>query len=190
MAKNFVGTGALFSGDAHKRFMELTGSRYDAMMRRLEKKKLILPNQPPFTKDQYRAHLLAALNGKEDGYVQCRYCRGFFSINDIAADHARPLDRQGSIGLDNIEFPCKPCNARKGKMTPDDYLLLLELLEKYLPEARLEILNRLEIAVQLVIGHRSNAPVINDLKETGQWQRAQRIRRQAKRDKEQGLGKF
>ncbi len=185
-----IGAGSLFADDAHKRFMELTGSRYDAMMVRLTKKKLILPKQHPFTKEQYRARVLAAMNGQEDGFIQCRYCRGFYGIKDIASDHARPLDCGGSVGLDNLEFPCRVCNARKGKMTPDEYLELLDLLEKRLPRVRMEILNRLEISVQLVTGQRANAPVINELKDRGDWQKVLKIRRDRKRAKDAGLGAF
>lgn len=185
-----TGTGALFPKDAHKRFMELTGSRYDSMMRRLAKKKLIDPEKPPFTKDQLRAHLLQALGGKEDGFIQCRFCRAYFGIVDIAMDHERALDEGGGIGLDNIGFPCQRCNWRKGKMSPGDFLLLLELLEKYLPHARMDILERLEKAVQFAASLRNSAPTITDLKESGHWQQAQKIRRQRKRDKDAGLGAF
>jgi len=185
-----VGVGSLFVQDIHKTWMSLTSSRYGAMMERLAKKKLIDKAHPPFTCDQYRELLLKAMNGKEDGFVCCRYCRGFFGIKDIGSDHAKPLDRGGSFGLDNLEFPCKRCNLIKGKMTPDELLLLMEFLETKIPLARMEVLNRLEISVQLVIGHRANAPVINELKERGDWKRVQDLRKQRKRDKEAGLGAF
>jgi 5-methylcytosine-specific restriction endonuclease McrA len=185
-----IGVGALFQEDAHGVWMRLTGSRYNAMMDRLVKKKLIDKEHPPFTCDQYRQSLLTAMNGKEDGFVQCRYCRGFFGVKDIGSDHAVPLHRQGSVGLDNLEFPCKRCNSIKGKLTPDELLLLMAFLEKEIPLARMEVLNRLEISVQLVIGHRANAPVINELKESGAWAKVQQARKQRKRDKEAGLGVF
>jgi hypothetical protein len=185
-----VGTGVLFAKDVHGDFMRLTGSRYNAMMTRLAKKKLIDKDHPPFTCDQYRAAILKAMNGKEDGFIKCRYCLGYFGIVDIASDHAQPLHRHGSVGLDNLEFPCKPCNSRKGKMTPDEYIKLLNFLELEIPMARMEVLNRLEISVQLVTSIRSQAPVIKELKDSGDWERAQRIRKQRKRDKEAGLGAF
>ena len=170
--------------------MRLTSSRYGAMMDRLAKKKLILKEKPPFTCEQYRDKLLTAMRGKEDGFVQCRYCRGFFGVKDIGSDHAKPLDRGGSVGLENLEFPCKRCNSVKGKMTPDELLMLMAFLEKELPLARVEILNRLEISVQLVIGHRANAPVINTLKERGEWKKVQDERKAQKKAKESGLGAF
>jgi hypothetical protein len=54
----------------------------------------------------------------------------------------------------------------------------------------MEVLNRLEISVQLVIGHRANAPIVNALKESGEWKKVQDERKQAKKAKEAGLGAF
>jgi hypothetical protein len=160
------------------------------MMERLVKKKLIVKEKPPFTCDQYREQLLAAMNGKEDGFVQCRYCRGFAGIKDISSDHAKPLDRGGSFGLDNLEFICKRCNAVKGKLNPEELVLLMEFLEKTIPLARMDILNRLEMSVQLVTGARSQAPIIKVLKERGDWKKVQDQRKADKRAKEAGLGAF
>jgi len=185
-----VGVGSLFVKDSHGDFMRLTGSRYNAMMDRLAKKKLIDKENPPFTCDEYRQQILAAMNGKEDGFIQCRYCRGYFGIKDIGSDHAMPLHLRGSVGLENIEFPCKRCNSIKGKLTPDELLKLMRFLEIELPLARMEVLNRLEISVQLVIGHRANAPIINELKERGDWKKVQDERKAAKRAKESGWGEF
>ncbi len=185
-----IGAGKLFVKDAHGTFMDLTRSRYDAMMTRLIKKKLMVKDQPPFTCDQYRHHVLAALNNKEDGYIQCRYCHGYYGIKDVASDHANPLDEGGSVALDNIEFPCKQCNLQKGKMNPGEFLLFLDLLVKHLPRARIDILARLAQSVQLAAGQRNMAPVVNALKESGEWEKVQRARLQEKRDKKAGLGTF
>lgn len=185
-----LGAGKLFVKDAHETFMRLTLSRYQNMIKRLAKKKLINEEHPPFTCDQYREQVLAALNGKEDGFVKCRYCSGYFTVADIASDHANPLDCGGSFALDNIEFPCKQCNLQKGKMTPIEFLRFLHLLETELPRARVDILARLAQSVQLAAGQRNIAPVINTLKESGEWGKAQAIRRQAKRDKDAGFGAF
>ena len=66
----------------------------------------------------------------------------------------------------------------------------MEFLETKIPLARMEVLNRLEISVQLVIGHRANAPIVNALKESGEWKKVQDERKQAKKAKEAGLGAF
>lgn len=186
----FIGSGSLFPEAARKRFLELTRSRYGAMMTRLGKKKLIDPKHPPFTVDQLRLHLLNAMGGKVDGVVQCRYCKGFVGIEGVSMDHEISLARGGSFELSNIGFPCQRCNNQKGKMTPTEFLTLLELLEKHLPLARTDILERLEKAVQFAGSLRNSAATIGDLKKSGHWQDAQRARREAKKAKESGLGAF
>jgi hypothetical protein len=135
-----VGTGALFENQGHRLFTEITGRRYDDMARRIEKKKL-----PPltFTKGEFRAHVLAALNGNEDGAIQCRYCRKFCTIKEVSPDHEKPLSRGGSTDLHNIGFPCMNCNQAKGSMTPMEFLKLRAFLECEIPEARIDVLGRL-----------------------------------------------
>lgn len=177
-----IGSGALFSDDSHKIFMTLTGSRYEAMDNRMEKKKL---PPLPFSKAQFRSHILQLMGGKEDGFIRCRYCLAHFGIKDIAADHAMPLARGGSPGLDNLEYPCKPCNARKGTMNPSEFLALLAFLET-IPFARIDILKRLEISVQLAAGQRSTAAVVGKLKSSGAWKAAQKDVLAARKAKESG----
>ena len=107
---------------------------------------------------------LAALGGKEDGFIQCRYCRGFFTFKDVAMDHERPLSRGGSQGLENIGYPCRTCNQAKGSMDPGEFLKLREFLEKEIPMARQDVLSRLSMSVQLAAGARGDAAVKGELK--------------------------
>ena len=190
MAKEKTGSGSLFPKDAHGRFMELTGSRYDAMMARLLRKGLIVKDRPPFTKEQFRAHLLAAMNGQEDGFARCRFCLAFFGIQDISVDHEVPLNRGGSTGLDNIGYPCLRCNRKKGQMTPTEFLTLLDFLERELPYARQDILDRLEKAVGFAQTFTQQQAVIGELRKSGAWAKAQKERRERKKAKESGLGRF
>lgn len=177
-----VGSGSLFENEAHRTFMSLTGSRYDSMDDRMERKGL---KPLSFSKAQFRSAILELMGGNEDGVVRCRYCLSFFGIKDIAADHAIPLNRGGSPDLSNIEFPCKVDNLRKGQMTPSEYLALLAFLET-IPFARIDILKRLEISVQLAAGQRSTAAVVGKLKSTGQWSAAQKDILAARKAKESG----
>lgn len=177
MAKR--GTGILFAKDARSDFMRLTGSRFDGMLDRLERKNLPLPK---FTRDQFREHVLLAMGGHLDGAFKCRYCLSFYTLAEVAVDHEMPLSRGGSVELDNIGFPCIACNARKGSLTPTEYLTLLGFLHT-IPLARIDILKRLEMSVKLAAGARSNAGVIGDLKKTGQWQAARSNRAAAKKSK-------
>lgn len=186
MAKS-IGTGILFQDIAKAVFVRITGQRYDAMLRRVERKGF--PGLP-FTKDEFRECVLVAIGGTYDGFRRCQYCTGFFTVEDIAIDHAVPLGRGGGVGLDNLAFPCQRCNGRKGNMTPTEYMKLLEFLNDHLPLAKTDVLKRLEMSVKLAAGARSNAATIEELKESGEWQRVKKTQRQAKRAKESGLGAF
>lgn len=160
--KKRPGIGVLFAGNAKSDFLRISGQRYDGMRTRMEKKKL-----PPlqFTKEQFRAHILAVMGGNVDGALRCRYCRKFCALDEVAADHEMPLSRGGSSGLENLGFPCCACNARKGSMTPDEFLALLAFLDAYIPLARTDILKRLQQSIQLAAGARRNAVLIRDMRE-------------------------
>lgn len=173
-----IGSGSLF--DAHKTFMSLTGSRYDNLDNRMEAKGL---KPLPFSKPQFRSWILEALGGNEDGYARCRYCLAHFTLKDVAIDHAIPLARGGDSGLDNLELPCKKCNSQKGQMNPTEFLELLAFLET-IPFARIDVLKRLEISVQLAAGQRSTAGVIGKLKKSGHWTAAQKELLAARKAKE------
>ncbi len=187
MRKPPKGVGVLFTKDAHDTFMGITGSRYRGMVERMKRKKL--PDLD-FTLDEFRSHVLVALGGKEDGFTRCRYCTGFFGLKEITADHAIPLSRGGSARLENIEYPCQSCNQQKSSMTPDEFLRLLIFLEKEIPLARQDVLSRLAKAVKLAAGSFAIQGVVNDLKDSGAWQAAQKRRTDAKKAKKNRLGKF
>lgn len=176
--KTSTGAGNLFQETAKSRFMRITGQRYDNMAARVKKKGF--PGLP-FDKDKFREHLLAAMNGHYDGYVVCPYCNGFFTVADMGIDHAIPLSRGGEVELTNLEFPCKPCNSRKGAMTPTEYIMLMHFLDRTMPLAKQDVLNRLEISVQLVTSFRSNAATIEELRRSGEWQRVKRLERQRRK---------
>jgi hypothetical protein len=134
------GTASLFEKSARSRFNGITGQRYDAMAHRLAKQGL---RQLPFTKDELRHRLLFWMGGRHDGAVKCQYCGRLCDLSEVEFDHAEPLSRGGSPGLENIDFPCAPCNQAKGSMKPREFALLLALLEGQLALARVDVLNRL-----------------------------------------------
>jgi hypothetical protein len=161
--------------------MEITGARYYSMRERMKRKGL---PPLPFTLDEFRDDILSVMGGREDGAVECRYCKGRFSLDGIAVDHANPLSRGGSTGLNNIDYPCKPCNDKKGSLTLDEFTKLLVFLEKELPLARQDILSRLEKSVKLAAGAFANHGIINDLRKSGIWGKAQKERSAKKRAKQ------
>jgi hypothetical protein len=109
----------------------------------------------PFDKEDFRAHVLCAMGGHYDGFFRCRYCLGYFTLEQTAVDHANPLSRGGGVELDNLEYPCRADNNRKGSMTPEEYFLLLEFLDSKIPLAKTDVLKRLEISVQLAAADRA-----------------------------------
>ena len=131
------------------------------MAKRLEKKGL---GKPPFTKDELRADALSVFNGHEDGAAECRYCHGFYTLVEIAIDHAVPLSRGGALGLENLDYPCSNCNNAKGSLTPAEFSKLVQFLEREIPLGRKDVLGRLAKAVSLAQGMRSNAPIIKELR--------------------------
>ncbi len=177
MAKR-KGTGELFQQSARTVFLNTSRQCFDNMQARFKKKGL---PELPFTKEAFRDHFLKALGGNVDGFSRCRYCLAFFGVKEIGVDHAIPLSRGGPLGLENLEYPCRPCNARKGSMTPTEYLALLEFLET-LPFARIDVLKRLELSVQLAAGAAATRGVIGELRKGGQWSAAQAAIR-ARKDK-------
>jgi hypothetical protein len=182
-----VGVGVLFPKSAHDEFMTVTVTRYSGMVERLKKKKL---PPLPFTLDEFRADILSVMGGKEDGALVCRYCHIPCALDGIAVDHAKPLSRGGSSGLENIDYPCRADNYRKGAMTMQEYGSLLAFLETQHPLMRQDVLSRLEKAVQLASGAFANQGIINDLRKSGVWGQTQKARRERKKAKESGLGAF
>jgi 5-methylcytosine-specific restriction endonuclease McrA len=146
-----IGAGTLFLETTKATFLRITMQRYGAMLERVRRK-----GYPglPFTIAQFRERVLGAMQGLYDGFFRCQYCTGFFTLADIAFDHAIPLSRGGGPELDNLEFPCHGCNAKKGSLTPEEYLRLLQFLERDIPLGKQDVLQRLEIAVQLAAADR------------------------------------
>lgn len=50
----------------------------------------------------------------------CQYCGSEFSPRDLTFDHVMPRSRGGRTTWKNIVAACKPCNQRKGDLTPDE----------------------------------------------------------------------
>jgi 5-methylcytosine-specific restriction endonuclease McrA len=152
MRKKPFGAGILFQQTAQSFFLKATGQVYDNMLKRVMKKGFY---GLPFDKEGFRAFVLAAMGGTYDGYFRCRYCNGFFALDQVSCDHAHALSKGGGIDLDNLEFLCKQCNQRKGTLKPEEYFKLLKFLDDELPMGKVDILMRLEISVQLAAADRA-----------------------------------
>lgn len=139
---------SLFPQKDKSRFLNVTGTCYDNMKARLVKKGL--PSLP-FTKDQFRAHILDTQMGgfNYDEPIRCRYCGGLFALEDCQGDHMIPLSRGGDPGLKNIELICADDNAGKGEMKPLEYEQLLHLIRND-PGMYNDVFNRLKTWGKLV----------------------------------------
>ena len=159
-----IKAGTLFWTERDREFMELTSSRYSSMVARLKKKKP--PILPPFTLNELRQDAKSVMGDKADGAIKCRYCQGWFTLAETALDHATPISRGGSLGLENLDYPCGPCNDRKGSLTVVEYLALLAFLGTQHPLARQDVLARLQRANALAQGARRAIVQLKKLKET------------------------
>jgi 5-methylcytosine-specific restriction endonuclease McrA len=146
-----MSTASLFPNHQKSRFLEITGQRYRAMQVRLQRKNL---PPPPFTLAQLRTYLLDVMGDRYDGAMKCRYCGRVCDISEVELDHEIPLSRGGGLGLDNIGTPCARCNAAKGQSTSEEWTLFMQFLEKNLPFARADILDRLSKYGKLVSAKR------------------------------------
>ena len=153
------------------------------MMVRLLKKKIIEKDREPFTLEEFRADVLSVMGGNEDGAIECRYCHRHYTLSEIAVDHAHPLSRGGSMGLDNIDYVCTQDNNRKGSMMIHEYHALLKFLETVHPAMRKDILSRLGKANALAAGALRNQMLMTNFKATGKFE-------MPKKPKDDGLGKF
>lgn len=144
-------TASLFPSQQKSRFMTLTASRYAHLCERLERKDL---PPPPFSLAQLRNHVYDAMGERYDGAIKCKYCGKVCDISEVEFDHGVPIERAGSLELDNIEFPCARDNAAKGLMTSHEFAELMLFLERVLPMARTDILHRLATYGKLVSGKR------------------------------------
>ena len=139
--------GTLFQQDAHATFMTITGSRYRNMVLRCKKKKLPAPS---FTLEEFRRDLLDnVMGGKEDAPICCRYCHRWFTLAEVDVDHGTALSRGGSTELDNIDYPCASDNDKKGSLSVAEYTALLAYLDTVHPQARQDVLVRLQKANSL-----------------------------------------
>jgi hypothetical protein len=59
---------------------------------------------------------------------RCPWCETPIDFLSLQIDHRIPLEKNGSLGLDNLEGICKACNELKGAQDPIEYKMLLDFL--------------------------------------------------------------
>lgn len=135
---------------------------YASMKRRIEEKKdkngrIIRHGRPiPFTYEELLEWIVNKFQratksqSLECATIQCRYCMTLIDCLTAAIDHAIPLRRGGSPGLDNLDPTCRDCNNYKGGLTPTEFIALRAWLAMALCDtAKADIEGRLKKAVQL-----------------------------------------
>lgn len=182
-----VGAGSLFGKDMRSRFLDTTRQRYDTMRGRLKRNGI---EDTPFTLDEFRADIMKVLDGNEDGAIVCRYCHRPMALEDTATDHAKALSRGGGPELENLDYPCKECNQKKGKLDPKEFLDLLGFLDTQHPLARQDVLARLQKATTLAAGMFRNNAIIDFLKNNGEWAKAVKAVNERKRLKKERFTSF
>ena len=78
-----VGTGSLFQDRSHTAFLEFTSRQYGNMKNRMRKKLKNKDAELPFSLKDFRADILSVMDGKEDGAIECRYCKTHFTIENL-----------------------------------------------------------------------------------------------------------
>lgn len=59
----------------------------------------------------------------------CPYCLKIFPLSEATRDHIVPSSRGGKTEPDNIVLSCSRCNAEKGALTPEEYIIWKQLNE-------------------------------------------------------------
>jgi len=62
-------------------------------------------------------------NGRK--HRKCAYCGKNLSIESASFDHVKPLSRGGYDKTRNGAIACRPCNSRKGSMSREQFVNLL-----------------------------------------------------------------
>jgi 5-methylcytosine-specific restriction endonuclease McrA len=76
-------------------------------------------------------------------YLSCAYTNERVSIANLEIDHRRPISRGGSFGVENLAITTAQNNQRKGNLTADEFLKLLDFLNTLETEAKKDLLARL-----------------------------------------------
>jgi 5-methylcytosine-specific restriction endonuclease McrA len=90
-----------------------------------------------YTLDDLRVKVVCAKQ------LPCVYCGRPLTDANFSGDHAVPVSRGGSFGLENVEICCKTCNETKGDLTHEEFSALWALLRAWESVARVSVLRRL-----------------------------------------------
>ena len=127
---------------------EIHGNHSKKIFHRLMKKSCTLKSSLKRRSKEYE--VLYAIELREirnmllDCYgKKCKYCANRLEVSNIACDHIIPLSMGGESSPKNLQLICGRCNTRKGPLTNDDYMLLLNFLNQQDEDLRSYVLRKL-----------------------------------------------
>jgi len=127
---------------------EIHGNHSKKVFHRLMKKSCTLKSSLKRRSKEYE--VLYAIELREirnmllDCYgKKCKYCANRLEVSNIACDHIIPLSMGGESSPKNLQLICGRCNTRKGPLTNDDYMLLLNFLNQQDEDLRSYVLRKL-----------------------------------------------
>jgi len=120
-------------------FMRKSLSIYNGQVKRaLEVMSIVAAPVLPYTIEQFRDWMRPLVN------TLCS-CGKKMTLKQIHIDHCTPISRGGSWFIYNLQALCKSCNWRKGILLPEEYGLLVCLLDSFTPDSREDVYRRLTI---------------------------------------------
>ena len=75
--------------------------------------------------------------------TKCNYCKLFLNKKNMVCDHIIPIFNKGESTKENLQFICARCNTRKGPLTDEEYVFVLNWVKQQPANVRDYILRKL-----------------------------------------------
>jgi hypothetical protein len=119
----------------HRRFIEKTGQLFSKVVS--EARKAVRTVE--YTREDVRTLVRTALGNP------CTYCGERLKISNISLDHKQAVSQGGTETLANLAAICQACQRRKGKLSAQEFMSLLECVATWAPPSRKDLFTRLSL---------------------------------------------
>jgi hypothetical protein len=119
----------------HRRFIEKTSQLFSKAVS--EARKAVRTVE--YTRTYIRELVRTALANP------CTYCGERLTINNISLDHKQAVSQGGTETSENLAPVCQPCQRRKGKLSAEEFMSLLECVATWAPASRKDLFTRLSL---------------------------------------------